>query len=636
MIFGQDGPRLALSTTAPPPPQASRYASLDLWRGLACLMIALNHSIYMIEHGDPSAYPEFWTSIVGTIYGVISMGHTRVPVFFVISGFCIATLCDKLRRGPRPARTFLARRFRRIYPTFWVYLLLSMLIVPLVRPLGWMDGAEALTFRFFDFSSLSPWRWFGNVTLTGNWSESFGLGPGLFFGPDERAALFFGHLWTLTVEVQFYLICGLVLLLAPRRFFAAIAVLTAVFLARMGAHLILPDRNWMCFAVGCLLYCQLVYFSPRLRGWTTAAFLVCGVVVLAAQEMGVGLAPRLPVSPTSLLFAALLGVLRPFDRSLGAGARAPDASGADLVQRLSVAHAHMLAGSRRAGAVRRGRGGYGAADQAAVHGGGLDIGRLGLPLGGRESIRERGGGGAGAGSRRGGVLAGVGVGVGGLSSGRRGRVPCSRGFQERADRGRVGGQSSRGVMIDPRRIGQEAIDLAPCASWLGRSQTAVDSVQEGQAAGVVQEVADLRPVGPGQALQGRGDLRFRGKAVVEPAVGAEQVQRGVGTASRRFEPLHGLERPDRVGRPQKRPRRGRVFAREGHTPGRGPSGPHRRGGPRPGPSARTSNGREPRPRAGGHQGSPRTAAGSRPWRRRSSPADAEWPCHSGRALRPRV
>jgi peptidoglycan/LPS O-acetylase OafA/YrhL len=237
-------------------------------------------------------------------------------VFFVISGFCIATLCDKLRRGPRPARTFLARRFRRIYPTFWVYLLLSMLIVPLVRPLGWMDGAEALTFRFFDFSSLSPWRWFGNVTLTGNWSESFGLGPGLFFGPDERAALFFGHLWTLTVEVQFYLICGLVLLLAPRRFFAAIAVLTAVFLARMGAHLILPDRNWMCFAVGCLLYCQLVYFSPRLRGWTTAAFLVCGVVVLAAQEMGVGLAPRLPVSPTSLLFAALLGVLRPFDRSL--------------------------------------------------------------------------------------------------------------------------------------------------------------------------------------------------------------------------------------------------------------------------------------------------------------------------------
>ncbi len=67
-------------------------------------------------------------------------------------------------------------------------------------------------------------------------------------------------------------------------------------------------------------------------------------------------------------------------------------------------------------------------------------------------------------------------------------------------------------------------------------------VQERQAPPVLQEVAHLRPVGPGQVLQRRGELGLCGDAVVEPAVPTEEVQRLAGTVPGRLKPLGLLER----------------------------------------------------------------------------------------------
>jgi peptidoglycan/LPS O-acetylase OafA/YrhL len=297
------------------PALGHRYLSLDIWRGLACLMIALVHSTYMIHHGNRASYPTFWASPEGTVYGIICLGSVRVPVFFVISGFCISTICDRLRRGPRPAQVFLYRRFHRIFPTYWGHLVLSMAIVLLMRPLGWFDQAEAMPDQYFNLTSLSLWGWFGNLSLMGNWQDAIGLGPSLL-GPDAHTNLFFGHLWTLCVEFQFYLICGLVLLLLPRRFFVAIAALTLIFLIRMRFWMIIPDRNWLCFALGSLLYCQLTYFSPRLSRLTSLAFLTAGLGLLLLRQAQVRLAISLPFSPASLIFASGLGFLRPYDRAL--------------------------------------------------------------------------------------------------------------------------------------------------------------------------------------------------------------------------------------------------------------------------------------------------------------------------------
>lgn len=57
---------------------------------------------------------------------VFGFGGARVPFFFVLSGF-VLTLADARDVGkPHKTRSFLWRRFVRLYPTYWIILLLVM------------------------------------------------------------------------------------------------------------------------------------------------------------------------------------------------------------------------------------------------------------------------------------------------------------------------------------------------------------------------------------------------------------------------------------------------------------------------------------------------------------------------------
>jgi peptidoglycan/LPS O-acetylase OafA/YrhL len=51
---------------------------------------------------------------------VIRLLWIGVPIFFVISGYCISASIDSLRRKPRAIGSFFARRFHRIYPPLWM------------------------------------------------------------------------------------------------------------------------------------------------------------------------------------------------------------------------------------------------------------------------------------------------------------------------------------------------------------------------------------------------------------------------------------------------------------------------------------------------------------------------------------
>ena len=69
---------------------------------------------------------------------------------------------------------------------------------------------------------LSGWQWLGNVSLTEIWRHHVAGG---------NKALYLGHAWTLCYEEQFYVVVGLLLLVAPRRFFAGAVAVTALTLA---------------------------------------------------------------------------------------------------------------------------------------------------------------------------------------------------------------------------------------------------------------------------------------------------------------------------------------------------------------------------------------------------------------------
>ena len=134
-----------------------------------------------------------------------------MPVFFVISGYCISATIEVARRRPRPLGTYFGRRFRRIYPPYWCLLFIAVTIMPLFN---WLTGRSISEIPTdCKPSTLTLSQWFGNLT-------SRNLAIPLVWRSSERAL--FGHAWTLCQEEQFYFVAGILLLLMPRKFFAGV------------------------------------------------------------------------------------------------------------------------------------------------------------------------------------------------------------------------------------------------------------------------------------------------------------------------------------------------------------------------------------------------------------------------------
>ena len=166
-----------------------RIPGLDGLRALSILIVLCAHAVN--TPGAPA-----WL-------GVPVFADLGVRTFFVISGFLITTLLvtEHRKRGTISLRDFYLRRAFRIFPAFYAYLA----VMALLCALGWIDIPR----RDFTFAA----------TYTMN------------FHADRTWWL--GHLWSLAVEEQFYLIWPLVMcVLRPERALgvALAAIVAAPFL----------------------------------------------------------------------------------------------------------------------------------------------------------------------------------------------------------------------------------------------------------------------------------------------------------------------------------------------------------------------------------------------------------------------
>ncbi len=191
----------------------ARYRMLDVWRGLACVMIAIHHAGYALEWSQAEGSWSRWLAVL--FVRRMSLG---VTIFFVISGYCIAASADaSARRGDRPS-AFMSRRAWRIYPPYWFALAFFVLCMAVLD----MSGLERL-YRgplavVLDAPRTLDWRqWLGNVTLTETWRAHL-------WGPERN--VYTGVAWSLCFEEQFYLICFLALWLAPGRLFKALGIIS--------------------------------------------------------------------------------------------------------------------------------------------------------------------------------------------------------------------------------------------------------------------------------------------------------------------------------------------------------------------------------------------------------------------------
>jgi peptidoglycan/LPS O-acetylase OafA/YrhL len=207
--------------------EGERAQLLDALRGIAVLaVIALHSGANALGHG--SHWFEAW------VWPVLSHGYLGVQLFFVISGYCIQGALESAQRNAHPLRSFTLRRLRRIYPPYWMSLLLVIALA-----MGTMLVARKSWFSIFP------------LTMT-DWLLNLMLLQGPFQAPD--AALVY---WSLSIEVQFYLLMGIGLVWGKRSSFwmLFLSVLYLVWVIRPGIGISgTALAYWPEFACGIAAY----------------------------------------------------------------------------------------------------------------------------------------------------------------------------------------------------------------------------------------------------------------------------------------------------------------------------------------------------------------------------------------------
>ncbi len=253
-------------------PRSPRYESLDVWRGIACLLVIVFHSTFYV------ATPENEIGLrSATLDRMVAAATARmwigVPMFFVISGYCISASADSTRLKNQPTIAYFIRRLRRIYPPWWICVACCAILVEAVERFVWPGLFSDDNHGIVSPLSLSATNWFGNLTLTETWIYR------LFH---HRPRFFLGHAWTLCYEEQFYVVVGLTLLATRRYFFSVMAaitlfVLTLDLIRPDSGHGLFIDHRWFCFSAGILLYYNINYAS-RLAYASLCLLLLTGVI----------------------------------------------------------------------------------------------------------------------------------------------------------------------------------------------------------------------------------------------------------------------------------------------------------------------------------------------------------------------
>lgn len=216
-----------------------RYRTdIQALRGLAILLVLLHHA---------------------RLVPWLHAGHLGVDVFFVVSGYLITGIIQRaLIEGTFTFTGFYFRRAKRLLPAAYVTFATSVLLSSffLSRP------------EMRDFT----WQLLGAVTFTGNialWMQT-----GYFEGAAHLKPLL--HVWSLSIEEQYYLLLPAALAFTPRRFW------------RIGVITVLIGSLVLCFALLSSKPGATFYLLPT-RAWELALGSL-GVLVLEGSVAGVWLA----------------------------------------------------------------------------------------------------------------------------------------------------------------------------------------------------------------------------------------------------------------------------------------------------------------------------------------------------------
>lgn len=273
------------------PVKKPRIPHLDGLRGIAILCVIASHAKTSVGVVVPSVIDSIWTGL----------GGRGVSLFFALSGYLITNLliAEKANHGKIDLAKFYARRSLRIIPAFVLYISCIWSLV------YWGILAIPSSDLLYSFLLLQNYNLID--VNTDGW--------------------YLAHLWTLSIEEQFYLFWPLLVLYVsrPRLLVLCISIALIMPIVRVGHYFLFPSSRSLIltmfhtsidfFMYGCALSLlgpssKLVNIFKIKHFWVIPVVLFLWLFfidpVLYARYRG-GYALAAGVSITSLAIASFLG-----------------------------------------------------------------------------------------------------------------------------------------------------------------------------------------------------------------------------------------------------------------------------------------------------------------------------------------
>lgn len=282
-----------MSIPAVPPPRgsSSRIPELDGLRGIAILLVILLHYFHQtfpgVEHPSTLLEHVYVWFRMGA-----AMGWTGVDLFFVLSGFLIGGILVDVKDSPSYYKTFYRRRFYRIIPIYYLWVMGYVVLFLTVR-----DTATEYYPNPFNPTLKDGVLWLFAFVQHVRFTRYMSLGW-VWLVPT----------WSLAVEEQFYLVAPLLIRRLSRRALPIVlgGVVLVAPLVRLWvrSHLPTAEANWDlayilmpcradALAIGVLA--ALYWRSESLRAWLSQrAWLLYGLTgVFFAGVVVLGRSPNL-------------------------------------------------------------------------------------------------------------------------------------------------------------------------------------------------------------------------------------------------------------------------------------------------------------------------------------------------------
>jgi peptidoglycan/LPS O-acetylase OafA/YrhL len=249
-----------------------RVPALDGLRGIAIALVVLFHTEAVAYTNQPTG-----VKVIDRAFGG---GFLGVDLFFVLSGFLITALLlrEDHDRGRVSFGSFYVRRALRLLPALFLLLAVHAIYMATTNPPGPYGTGSELT-------SVA-----GVLVYGTNWVITYS---------PTSVTIGLGHLWSLAIEEQFYLLWPAILIVflgVRRRTDLVVAAIAALIVAVVLHRLVMWDQGhaWPTvyyrtdtradgLLIGALLACLWVRgLTPR-RGIVAGAWVAVGVVIVCLE-----------------------------------------------------------------------------------------------------------------------------------------------------------------------------------------------------------------------------------------------------------------------------------------------------------------------------------------------------------------